>query len=595
VGRLAPGATLAAARAELDAAADRLRETFPDTHRDRAFVALPSTEVRILPGIDPLLYPAGLVALAVVGLSLLIANFNLAQLLLVRGLERRREIAIRLSLGARRALLVRQLLAEGLVLSSLGGVLGLVLAAATPLALLWLPALPVDVALGLAVDWRVVLFTLTLPTLTTLAFATAPALDATRPDLSLALRQGGLTGVMGRRRIRQGLVAAQLALAFVALFAAGAALAGLAAALAVDPGFASRGAAVASLAPRLQGYGPERTRTLYRGLLDELRRQPETLAAGLASHLPLSVELLYERVAVPGSETPESEWPLVDTALVGPGYLEAIGTPILRGRSFEASAGAEAGRVAVVNEALAARLWPGEEAVGQRLRLAGPGAALEVIGVVATGRYRSLVEAPRPFLFQALPDSPRPGRTGEVSLGTRTLVVRARGGEAAAREAIRRALRRLAPDLAPVRLTSLAEATSLPGLLPRAFASVFGSAAGVALLLVAFGVAGVAAYSASRRRREIGVRLALGARPADIRRLLLREALEVVAAGTALGAALSAAGADALAGLLLGGDPIPPAVWLAAAVVLAALVAGASLAPAARAARAHPQACLRDE
>jgi len=304
--------------------------------------------------------------------------------------------------------------------------------------------------------------------------------------------------------------------------------------------------------------------------------------------------VLYERVAAARSDAPEREWPLVDTALAGPGYLEALGARVLRGRSFREADGAH--RTAVVNQTLASRLWPGEDAIGRTLHLAGTDAGLEVVGVVADGRYRSLVEAPRPFLFQSRPEEGvRAGHPGEVSFGTQTLVVRARGGTSRARAAIARVLHRIAPDLAPLRLTSLAEATRLPGLLPRALASLLGAVAGVALLLVALGVTGIAAYAASRRRHEIGVRLALGAQPADIRRMLLREAVGITALGSAAGAALSGVAARPLASLLTAGATLPSEAWLAVVLVLSALVTVAALVPARRASRLDPLLSLRED
>jgi putative ABC transport system permease protein len=598
VGRLRPGVSLARACAEVDTVARRLREEHPDTNRDRAFAVLPSRAVRVLPGIDQSLYPASFASLALAGLLLLVACSNLAHLLLVRALGRRAELTTRLALGARRAALVRQLLGEGLLLSLLGGGLGLLFAAGAPLVLAALPAsLPVDVELGLGVDWRVVAFTLSASTLTTLAFAVAPALEATRIDLSTALRSAGLAAGSRRRRLRDVLLVSQLAFSLVLLACAGLFVRSVLNARRTDPGFDARGVVVASFAPRLQGYTSQRSEDLYRRLLTEIRAQPDTVAAGLASHLPLSVEITYERVADVFASRPPDEWPTVDTALVSPGYFQAMGIPILEGRPFDEGDALGSAQVVVVNDTLADRLWPGRSPLGQRVRIAGVMGTAEVVGRVASGRYRTIGEAPRPFLFRAFAQAwrDRVGRAGEVATGSQTLVVRSRARPAVAQRAIREAAGRIDDTLAISRLTTLAEATSLPLLLPRAAASLFGVLGLIALGLAAVGVVGMAAHSAACRTREIGVRMALGARRGDIVRLFLREGLSLVALALALGLAAVAATARALASLLYGVRPLDPASCALASAALAAVALAGIYVPARRAARLEPQAALRHE
>jgi predicted permease len=598
VARLRPGTSLPRARAEVDTVARRLQVDHPGTNRDRAFVVLASGAVRVLPGLDATLYPASFASLVVAGLVLLIACANLAHLLLVRGLARRREFSIRLALGVSRLGLARSLLAEGLLLSLAGGAIGLLFAAAAPLLLALLPrSLPVDVALGLAVDWRVVLFTLLASTLTTLAFAAAPAAAATRVDLSAALRQAGVEAPPGTSRLRRLLLVSQLALCFVLLVGAGLALRAIAGVRRTPLGFDPRGAVVASLSPRLQGYGPSRSERLFQSMLAEIRARPDTVAAGLTSHLPLSVEVTYERVADPGDTRPSAEWPLVDSALVGPGYFAAMGLPLLRGRPFDDHDTPAATPVVVVNQSLARLLWPGRDPVGRRLRLAGAAGPSEVVGLVPDGRYRTPTEAPRPFLFRCFAQTWRDRRAhaGEVATGYQTLVVRTRADPPAALRAIRRIARRLDPDLAFARLTTLAEATSLPLLLPAAAASLLSVLGTVGMALVALGIAGVVAYSAARRTREIGVRVALGARRRDVVRLLMGETVAVVGAGLGVGGALAAVLTRGLASTVYGVRPLDVTTCGAAAAFLAAVALLASYLPARRAARIEPQSALRCE
>jgi predicted permease len=598
VARLRPGVSLPRARAEVDAVARRLQEDHPRTNRDRAFVVLPSPAVRILPGLDATLYPASLAGLLVAGLVLAIACANLAHLLLVRGLGRRREFSIRLALGVSRFALARSLLAEGLLLSLAGGAIGLLFAAAAPrLVALLSASLPVDVALGLAVDWRVAFFTLGASTLTTLAFDTAPALAATRVDLSAALRRAGLEAPAGTSRLRRLLLVSQLALCLVLLVCGGLALRSVAGVHHANLGFDPEGAVVASLAPRLQGYDTPRSEELFRELLAGIRARPETVAAGLASHLPLSVEVTYERVADLADGRAPTEWPAVDTALVGPGYFAAMGLPILRGRAFDDHDLPGATPVVVVNGTLARLLWPGRDPLGQRLRLAGAADLSEVVGLVPDGRYRTPGETPRPFLFrcfaQAWPD--RRAHAGEVATGYQTLVVRTRAEPSVALPAIREIAHRLDPGLAFARLTTLAEATSLPLLLPAAAAGLLAVLGTVGMALVALGIAGVVAYSAAGRTREIGVRVALGARRRDVLRLLMGEAAAVVGVGVGVGLALAAALTRGLSWMLYGVRPLDAPTYAGAATFLAGVALVASYVPARRAARTEPQTALRCE
>jgi predicted permease len=598
VARLRPRASLPRARAEVESVARRLQDDHPETNRDRTFVVVPSGAVRVLPGLDATLYPASFASLLVAALVLAIACANLAHLLLVRGLGRRLEFSIRLALGVGRLALVRSLLLEGLLLSLAGGGIGLLFAAAAPLLVAFLPAsLPVDVALGLAVDWRVVFFTLFASTFTTLAFAAAPALAVTRIDLSPALRQAGSEATAGTSRLRRVLLVSQLALCLVLLVGAGLALRSVAGVRRVDLGFDPDGAVVASLAPRLQGYDPGQSEELFRRLLAEIRARPETVAAGITSHLPLAVEVTYERVADPGDSRPTTSWPLVDTALVGPGYFAAMGVPIRRGRPFDDHDVAGTEPVVLVNDRLARLLWPGRDPVGQRIRLAGAAGLSEVVGLVPDGRYRTPGETARPFLFRCFAQTwrERRGHAGEVTTGYQTLVVRTRASPSLALAEIRAISRRLYPGLAFARLTTLAEATSLPLLLPAAAASLLAVLGTVGLALVALGIAGVVAYSSARRTREIGVRVALGATRRDVVRLLMAEAAAVVTIGVGVGLALAAALTRGVSWMLYGVRPLDAATYAVAAVFLAGVALLASYVPARRGARTEPQAALRSE
>ena len=378
---------------------------------------MPANRVRILPGVDAKLGAASAIVMGVVGLVLAIASTNVANLFLARAIARRREIATRRALGASTGAVMRQVLAESLLLALAGGGLGLGLAwlSNRALAALRLP-LGVDLALGLALDGRVLLFTLGASMATALAFGLAPALTAARGDLAGMLRAGASAGSPGQRRLGGLLVVAQVGLSLVLLVYAGLAARSLANAHRVDPGFAPSGVVVATFAPRLQGFSRAETDEVTARLVEKVRSLPGIESAGLASHLPLTVEVRFDRVAALASEAPFDTWPAVDSALVGPGYFETLRIPLLTGRSFTELDREGADPVAVVNQSLASRLWPGGAALGQRLHVAGDEAAYEVVGVVRDGKYRTLGEAPRPFLWRALaPDRsarrPTPARS----------------------------------------------------------------------------------------------------------------------------------------------------------------------------------------
>jgi len=599
VGRRAPRVTLEQVRAELNGLATRLAVAPREPSAERTFAVYPANTVRILPGVDAALGKASAVALGVVGLVLLIACTNVANLLLARAIARRREIATRRAIGASPAAVVRQLLAESIVLALLGGSLGLAVAllSNTALAALRLP-LPVDLALGLALDGRVILFTLASATVTVLACGLAPALSAARGDLSVLLREGAPTaGSRAQHRLGGLLVVAQVALCCVLLVGTGLAVRSLRNAHHLDPGFDRRGVLVATLAPQLQGLTHAETEAFFGRLIDRVRALPGVESAALASHLPLSVEIAFDRVATTATTEREELWPTVDSALVDPGYFETLRIPLLHGRTFNGGDRADAPLVAVVNRSFAEHFWPGQEAVGRRLRIAGVDAAYEVVGVVRDGKYRILGEAPRQFLYRVLTQNRwrRMGKTGEITTSSETLVARTQGAAPAALSDLRRAVREVGPRVAVARLATLDQALGAALFLPRAAAALFALFGFLGLLLASLGIYSLMIYAVGQRYREIGVRMVLGATRRDIVRLVLRRGLGLGAVGIAAGLGAAAATTRTLAAVLYGVSSADVDTFLAVGVFLALVALAASYLPARRAARFEMSKALRHE
>ena len=599
VGRLAEGATHPQANAEVQTLAQRLTEQYPDSNGNRRLSALPTESIRIFPGFDgPVAMASGLV-MALVGLVLLIACSNLANMLLAQAVARGKEIATRLALGAGRGALVRQLLVESLALSSLGGALGLVLAVAVQksLGLIESP-LPIDMGLDLGLNPRVVVFTLAISTLTALFFGLFPARAALGTNLASTLHDAARGTSVGRggRRLRRGLVVAQVALSLLLLICAGLSVRSMANAHRIDPGFEPEGVVVARLAPQLQGYDEARAQQLYEDLEERLAAIPGTTRVATASHLPLTFNISMEPAVAEGeSARPIEEWTIMDTATVSPGYFEALGIELLRGRVFDHRDRADAPQVAVINETFAQRLWPDSDALGQRFHIdaltsvdedSGNGGLLTVVGVVGDGKYRTLGERSRPFFYRT---------TEQNEILSRTLVLRSTGPQTQRLGEIRQAVRELDDRLAITGLETLEQATGVALTLPRATAALFGAFGLVGLLLAIVGLYGVIAYTVSRRTQELGIRMALGARRWAVVRLVLREGLGLATWGIVFGLAAAFAITRVLGSVLYGISATDALTFALVPLLLATIAACASAIPAYRASRLDPLVALRHE
>ena len=589
-GRLKPGVSIRQSGANLNVLMRGLDAAYPDTNRNRTIDVIASSDVRIHPGADRLLRPVGVGLMIVVGLVLLIACANVASMLLARASARQREIGVRLAIGASRRRLVQQLLTESVFTAALGALAGTLLAWALIRAMTQI-ALPVPIPLTFDVqlDTRVLVFTAAVTLLAGLVAGLAPALHASKPALTADLK-GGQEGVrVGRRHwtLRDALVAGQMALTAILLIAAGLLTRGLMAAQEVDVGFHTGGLAIVSTELDMAGYDAARSRTFYERALDRVRALPGIDSAALADRLPFSVGYNMMQVFVPGRQRAGDKGDLLLTAHVSPGYFKTLGIRIVSGRNFTAADTPDTPKVAIVNETMAHRYWPGQDAVGRVFHsssLGGP--SYQVVGVSADYQTVTVGESPQPYI--QLAESQAPG-TGEM------IVARTRGDAGALVAVMQRSLLAMDPNLVffdHQTMTTQVGATLFPVRAASWLVAVVGL---VALLLASIGLYGVIAYAVARRTREIGIRMALGARRGSVLGLILRQGLTVAAIGLALGCVLAAGAVHGLAGLMYGVSLADPLAWGGAAAALIGVAALANLVPAWRAARINPSSALRTE
>ncbi len=581
IGRLADGVDVATARARVAQVSARLESAYPGTDAGWTTTLTPLAD-DIVGSVGPALR----ILMAAVGLVLLIACADVANLLLVRAAGRRRELAVRMALGASRGRLLRQLVAESLVVSVAGGVIGLVLAA-------W--AVPLLARLGFArfdqihLDGLVLAFTAGITLVAGLAAGAAPALVSARGDLARALADGGRTvsSDAARRRLGSALVVAEVALAMA--LAAGAAVfaVSLQRVSAIDPGFRAGGVVTARVTfPRSRYPGVAAFRRFEAALLDRVAALPGVTAAGVVNYLPLGARDQPFNLRVEGRPAENAAALLsAEMRVASPGYFTAMGIPLLSGRMLDARDGPDAPDVLVVSRAMARRFWPGGDAVGARVSLRGAdGPWLTIVGVVGDVAERALDGEPRPTMYLPFAQETWPNLA---------VVARANGDPRALAPAVVGAVRAIDPELPVYDVRRMEDYVDAALARPRFQSLLFGAFAGLALVLALAGVFGVMAYAVAERLPEMGVRLALGADPRGLLALVLGRGLRLVGAGALIGAAGAWGLLRVAAGLLVGVRADQP--WLVAAT--AALVVAAGLAacylPARRASRVDPVTVLR--
>ena len=588
VGRLKPGVSAEQAEAALSMVAARLAQEFPETNKDWG-VRVAAMSGKLDPRErDDMLPVAGLL-LAVVGLVLLIACANVANLLLMRSSLRQKGMAICLALGATRIQLIRQLLMETVILFMAGGVVGLLAAFGTLTALRSAVASDRPLAVGFTLDWRVLAFTMLVSLVTALLFGLAPALRASRPNLVPALKNEEYIENRGyrRSRLRSLFVVSQVTMSLVLLIGAGLLIRSLLNTQAIDPGFKTENALIVPLDLKLQRYDEPRGKEFQRQAVERVGSMPGVQMVSLVRDLPLGNSSGNVAVQLQGGDAGGRLY-LVSANLVGPNYFRTMGIPINMGREFTEQDREGSPGVVIVNETMAHRFWPTQNPLGQRISINGEtGPFLEIVGVARDSKYRSLEESPTALVYQPLLQA---GYQSALNM-----VVRTNDDPQSMLATVRNQVRQLDSKLPLVDVQTMAQQVNLALLPARAAAWFLGLFGILALVLAAVGLYGVVAYSVSQRTHEIGIRMTLGARPVDVLFMILREGMTLVLIAIVIGLSLAFAATRLLSGFIYGISSTDPLTFGGVAFLLALVALVASYLPARHATTVEPDVALRHQ
>jgi macrolide transport system ATP-binding/permease protein len=585
--RLKPGVSAEQAQAEATSIMAQLEQEYKNFNDGRRLRIVQTWEAPF--GAATVLTPILAVLSILVALVLVIACANVANLLLSKAVSRRREIALRLSLGASRSRLVRQLLTESLLLALVAGLAGVFMAYWTmDVIMAFVPPVDMPIDLGLRMDSGTLLFALVVSVLTGVVFGLAPALQASGSQTMHALKEEGRSGGGGRTsgRLRSALVVAQVAVCLVLLVGATLFLRSFIAAQSLSPGFEPDHVVTASMDMFPSGYTGERNRDFQRRTIEAVAAIPGVEAVAFGTRLPLGFGGNNSTgIGVEGYVPRENEEIVITYTTVGPKYFETMGIPVRQGREYNETDTAESPRTLVVNEAMARRYWPQGNALGGRIRL-GQNLA-EVVGIVADSKYGSINERPLPQLFFPL---------SRNDASTLRLFVRAAGDPSPMVAEVRNAIRGIDPALPVYDARTLNEHMQVAVFAQRMAANLLGAMGVLALLLAAIGLYGVMAYAVSQRTQELGIRLALGASPSSLLNMIVGQGMKLTMLGLVIGLAL-ALGAfgsiGAVRTLLPGISPLDPVTFVSVPVVLASIALLASWIPGRRAGRVDPVVALR--
>jgi predicted permease len=589
IGRLKSDVSIAQARDEVSRIARDLEREYPQDNRGRSIAVEPAKPIPAPGRLPAALFIALLFAL--VFLILLIACTNIGAMLLARGVARSREMSLRLALGASRVRIVRLLVTESVLVSVAGACIGVWVAIALVELLRGLvPALPLPVAINLRVDWRVASFAAAVAGITSLLCGLMPALEMARTDLVSAMRIDPSSRGPRRLRLRQTFVVVQMSMSVLLVVTALLLGRSLQHAGVIDPGFTMANVDVVGFDAVLGGYDDQRGSVLIEEVQQRIEQLPGVVSAATARTLPLTFAAVgYGPIRLAGQAFDPASAIFPDWNIVGARYFDTLQIPLVRGRAFTDADRTGSPDVVIINETLARRLFRERDPIGQTvLHQQGPPPGrtrpLEVVGVARDGKYRTLGEGPRPFAYVP---------SGQMYNSQVAILARTSGPSALA--AMRTVVRQIDPNLPILQAGAMAELTAF-GLLPQRIATWFAAAVGViALLLAMIGVYGITSHSVAQRRREIGIRIALGALRHQVLRMTMVQAVTLTAISAGIGLAIAAGVAQLLTGLLYGITALDPISFGGAAIALAIVAVTASVIPARRAASIDPVEAVRAE
>ena len=589
VGRLKPGIGINQAEASLKTIASQLEKDFPKDNGGRSIALTPLTEAAVGANQHDQIALAGTMMMTVVGLVLLIACANLANLLLARAARREREMGLRAALGASRPRLIRQMLTECILLSLIGGAAGLALAYAGR-TILWSfrpPFIQAD-SIDLSLDSNVLIFTLGISLLTGLLFGVAPAFKASVPDLADTLKLGGRGGSIGwgRNKLRSLLVVSEIALSLVALVGAGLFIRSMRDAQKMDPGFESKNLFMLAFDLGALHYDEGHGQQFLRAAVERASATPGVKAAAIASNFPLGGG--FARTVFPEGEDESTGYRGTLTQLddITTGYFDALRIPLLRGRLFTDADRKETASVAIINEAMAKKFWPDKDAIGKRFHFFGDTTLREVVGIARNSVVNAIGEVPVPLVYLPVSQDYAPAATLQVQTSGKPEPVIA---------SVRAQIQSLEPNLAITNVQTIVEIIDQGLWAPEMGAALLTVFGGLAMVLAALGVYGVLAYSVTQQTREIGIRMAMGAEGRDVLGLVVGQGLKLAGAGVALGILVALGLTRQLSSLLFGVSAYDPLTYGGVTLILVIVALLACYIPARRATRVDPLVALRYE
>jgi predicted permease len=586
-GRLKPGVTIAQAQTAMQTIGRRLEKDFPNENKGRNVGMLPLIQATIPPALRSIVMQGSGVLMAIVGLVLLIACANVANLMMARATARRREFTVRLALGGSRLRLIRQLLIECFIVAIPGALLAVAVAiGGRSLFISLLPAAVNPANLNMPIDTTVLAFTLALAVVSAALFGIAPALRASRTDLASDLKERLDGSSPGRFKLRHLLVLVQVTLSVVALASAGLFIRSLSNAQTMDLGFESEKLVTVPYNVNLNNYDQSRGREYHRQIVERARALPGVAAASVSLALPLTPP--FQRSVFPeGQEDVKTNsGVLVYTNIIGPGYFDTLRIPLIRGRNFTDADREGAQDVAIINEAMAKRFWSGQDAMGKRFRFYGDKDQRVIVGIVRNAKYLFVGEDPQSMAYTPLEQQYSPGLS---------LIVRTTSSPDAMKRTIEREVQTIDQQmpLNNIQTASQLLSASLTG--PRVAATLLGVFGVLALVLAGVGIYGVMSYSVSLRSREIGIRMALGAERSNVLQMVLRQGMTIVGIGLAGGLIVAVGISRLLSGLLYGVGTADFRAFGATAVVLLVVALIANIVPARRATTVDPISVMRYE